>query len=125
MYKITDQGVSTVSAEGYPVFIPADPENSDWQIYLAWLAEGNTPEPKFTEAELAAMAYSAAADAEAIWRAGQMDLIANQLLAIEDDDPSRLPGTDSEWRKYRIKVRAWVSGAVGYPDLVHRPVSPG
>jgi hypothetical protein len=26
-------------------FIPFDPANTDYQAYLAWCAEGNTPEP--------------------------------------------------------------------------------
>jgi hypothetical protein len=51
MYKLykcgienSNTGVMKVNADSI-ISIPFAPDNTDYQEYLKWLAEGNTPEP--------------------------------------------------------------------------------
>ena len=39
------QDILFTSNDGQAYSIPQDPANTDYQEYLKWLAEGNTPEP--------------------------------------------------------------------------------
>jgi len=46
MYKIiTSDGSSIVQRLSDNACIPFDPANTDYQAYLKWVAEGNTPLP--------------------------------------------------------------------------------
>ena len=46
IYKILKtNGVGFAILRDNNAFIPFDPANTDYQAYLAWIAEGNTPQP--------------------------------------------------------------------------------
>ncbi|SDU61497.1 hypothetical protein [Pseudomonas mediterranea] len=65
-----------------------------------------------------------AAAREASWVEEEMVVIAEQLVMLEDEDPSALPGTSRQWRDYRIALRAWNEANTDFPDTTKRPVKP-
>lgn len=58
------------------------------------------------------------------WRESELGFISEQLLMLEDEDPSALPGTPSQWRAHRVEVRAWKEGNPNFPDIDKRPARP-
>jgi len=55
MYQLTNDSIagalSCIRRLSDSAFIPFDPANTDYQAYLAWLAEGNEPLPADEVAE--------------------------------------------------------------------------
>lgn len=45
LYKSKEGNISTVIRLSDNAFIPFAPDNVDYQAYLKWVSEGNTPEP--------------------------------------------------------------------------------
>lgn len=89
--------------------------NIDWTMLIT---------QKMKDDEIEAERLRLESAVEVLWVAEELELIADQLLALEDDDPTALPGTEREWRDYRIKVRAWKTGHSDFPDMTKRPVRP-
>ncbi len=60
--------------------------------------------------------------AENAWIEAELARSRDELEKAQDSDPSAV-GTESEWRTYRVALRAWPQSE-NFPVETHRPIAP-
>lgn len=98
MYKLTDTTLIIRIDDG--AYIPADPANTDYQQYIAWLAEGNTPEPYVASPPPIPQSVTRFQALATLSSAGHLPTIRAHIATLDQDDIVRLAWENaSEWER--------------------------
>lgn len=80
MYKLSNSAVILRLADA--ANIPADPANTDYQFYLSWLSEGNTPDPADPIVPVIPTVISMAQARLALLDAGLLDAVEHGISSM-------------------------------------------
>lgn len=112
MYQIINDRAIRRLRDG--AYIPAVEGNSDYEYYLTWLSEGNTPEPADEVAVVNPV--TTAARLQRDLELSRADIMLNR---VQDGETGL--GTQKAWRAYRMALRNWPD-TEDFPEVM--PVAP-
>ena len=114
MYKLTSNDSIIRLADG--ACIPADPANTDYQQYLTWLAEGNTPEPYVAPPPPIPQTVTRFQALATLAAGGWLDVVHTYMDALPRNNVQRLAFENAtDWERTSPTVNALKP---------HTPVSP-